>query len=384
MVVGDVPALEFHRWSPDSLEDEAEVWSRITTTTIGGRLISIFEPSWNANVLGTMLRGRAGYDRPWLYWGWIAAAGTRRSVYLRLGFNGIPRSEVVVVDSGAQYASNVINIVMPGFGDGRVTAGPHGFELAAATRQTLRYVADNYDAMVFIPTANAVADYGAFHQNVRNTVRGINITPFDQSSAYGGSRSLQSVELYTAAFGAQYEDSNHEMAHQWGINFDWSRIAGISRAGHQPGTHSPLWTGGESLVGAVLWPNRRVRTTASGFAVEATPAPVHYHPLELYAMGVLPADKVPDFGVFEDQAQFDAGSASNPNVDIAVNGALRARVDSGRHPRARRSRRTIPDAVAARDRAGLDRPPGLAARDGLLEFLRTAARRSLECGHADL
>ena len=41
-------------------------------------------------------------------------------------------------------------------------------------------------------------------------------------------------------------------------------------------------------------------------------------------MGVLPPDRVPDFGVFEDQAQFDTGGVSNPDVNMAVNGALRS------------------------------------------------------------
>jgi hypothetical protein len=41
-------------------------------------------------------------------------------------------------------------------------------------------------------------------------------------------------------------------------------------------------------------------------------------------MGAVQADQVPDFGVFEDQAQFDAGASTIPVVDTAVSGAVRS------------------------------------------------------------
>src|SRR3954471_4971299 len=47
-VVGDVPTLEFHRWNPDNAAGDLETWQRVTTRAIGGRLISMFEPSWDA------------------------------------------------------------------------------------------------------------------------------------------------------------------------------------------------------------------------------------------------------------------------------------------------------------------------------------------------
>jgi hypothetical protein len=195
-VVGDVPTLDFHRWNPDNPAGDVETWQRTTTRPIGGRLISVFEPSWDATVLDGMLsRARTGYDRPSLYFGWITVGGVDRSVNLRMGFAGIPHSDVVAIDTGAQYASNVINIIVPGFGDGRAGAGSSGFELAAATEQVLKYLSDSYDDIAFVPVATPVADYGAFHRNVQNTVTGINIAPFNQTSLYGKSQRLQGVEL---------------------------------------------------------------------------------------------------------------------------------------------------------------------------------------------
>jgi hypothetical protein len=321
-VVGDVATLDFHRWNPDNPGGDLETWERTTTRAIGGRLISVFEPGWDPAVLDRMLsRDRIGYDRPTLI-GWVTVAGVDRPVTLQWPRRHAPFRHRLI-DTAAQYASNVLNIVIPGR-DGRAAAGAKGFELSAATEQALKYLSDTYDDIAFVPVAIPIADYGAFHQNVQNAVTGINIAQFNQTSLYGRSQRLQGVELDAGGAAARYEDTNHEMAHQWNSDFDWGRIAGITRAGHQPDAHSPLWTGGESLLGAVLWPSRRVRTTGSAFAIEATPAPAHFHALELYGMGLLPPEQVPDFQVFEDQGQFSATASMIPGVDAPVTGGVRS------------------------------------------------------------
>jgi hypothetical protein len=323
-VVGDVPTLTFRRYNADNPDGDAEVWTRARTEAIGGRLISVFEPSWDAKFLDKLLtRTRIGYDYPAIYLGFFTISGARRPVMLRLGFNGLPHSDVAVIDASAQYASNVLNIVVPGFGDDRVNSGLKGFELPAATQQALRYIADTYDDIAFVPVPIPVADYGAFHRNVRNAVSGINIASFDYSTSYGSDHRLQGVELFGSMTAARYEDTDHEISHQWNSNFDWARIAGITTAGHEPSAHSPLWTQGESLVGAVLLPSRRVRAKDAGFAIEATPAPARFHPLELYAMGVLPPERVPDFLVFQNQAQFSLTGSMAPAVDTPVTGEAR-------------------------------------------------------------
>jgi hypothetical protein len=110
------------------------------------------------------------------------------------------------------------------------------------------------------------------------------------------------------------------MAHQWGSNFDWTRIVHITRAGHQPLAHSPLWTGGESLIGAVLFDDRRVHALSDGYAIERTSAPARYHPIEMYAMGKLDASEVPDFSVFSEQGQFSADTSTSPDVGTLLTG----------------------------------------------------------------
>ena len=115
----------------------------------------------------------------------------------------------------------------------------------AAARLFFQYFPDEYDVIAFQPQSTTLGDFGAFHQNIRNDIGGLNLPLFNQTIAYGSAGTLQGIEVYTASNSARYEDTNHEMAHQWGSDFDWTRISGIARAGHQPAAHAPLWTGGK-------------------------------------------------------------------------------------------------------------------------------------------
>jgi hypothetical protein len=319
-VVGDVPTLEFHR--ADLTAPRIEIWQRITTRGAGGHLISVFEPSWGDTELDSVIAQNVfGYEGPGLYWGSIVQPGhTPLSVFLRMGLAGIPSSQVVRINDRVQYASNVVNLVAPGFGDGRAAGGSKAFELMQVANQFYQYFDDRYDVMAIVPQSSIVADYSAFHHNVQNRVAGLNLPLLDDSSSYGSAGVLQGIEVYAATTAANYGDTNHEMAHQWGSAFDWSSIAGIVRAGHEPSLHAPLWTGGETLLGAVLAGTRRVGASADGYVIQRTPSPVRFHPLDLYAMGVLPESQVPDFGVFTDQAQFDV---MTPPVGTRLSGAIR-------------------------------------------------------------
>ena len=320
-VVGDYPTVQFRRSTADG--DVLETWRRVTSRSVDGRVISIFEPSWTTEQLASALAAADfGFDGPELYWGSYDTARTAspRHLYLRMGLGGIAPSEVVRVDDRVQYASNVANIVVPGFGDGRVSNGSQAFELSVVTHAFYAQFADQYDVIAIVPASAPVADWGAFHRNVQNRVTGLNLDVFDESIGYGSDMVLQGVEVYSAGTAAHFRETNHEMAHQWGSNFDWNRIAGIARAGHEPASHAPLWTGGETLLGAVLYGDRRVRATERGYQIEQTSAPARFHPVELYSMGKIAPQNVPDFGVFVNQAQFDS---LTPDVGTPLSGDVR-------------------------------------------------------------
>lgn len=116
----------------------------------------------------------------------------------------------------------MVNIVVAGFGDGRVQGGTSGFELSTATNAFYQNFADAYDGIALQSEAVTMADFGAFHRNVMNDVTGLNLGQFNQTNFYGSRSVLRGVEVYAASNSARYEDTNHEMAHQWGSNSELS------------------------------------------------------------------------------------------------------------------------------------------------------------------
>ena len=300
-------------------------------------LVSLFAPRWSGRTWLEHLRhARHGFDHPYVFWGRVliprnvsTSAGTpatTRSVYLRVGSTGIPRSLVHNLAPDVQYASHVVNLVVPGFGDSRVTGGSYDLDLAAVSNRFYEHFADRYDSIAFVAQRSQVAEYGAFHRNVKNQVEGIGKPRLDQSHRYGSAGRLQSVEFYSQGQFATNEQSSHEIAHQWGDGFDWRQLAGITEAGWHPSSHTPLLYRGETLLGSVLAGSRRVgRPTRAlpsdaDYVVEGTSSPMRFHPLQLYRMGQLPARDVPDVWVFVDQDQLSGQNGRTPSAGTAISG----------------------------------------------------------------
>jgi hypothetical protein len=327
-VLGDVPTARFVPWVDPSIDQpEVETWTRTETRRIDGRTVSIFHPSWSgARIAKFFWSNHWGWDDGGIYWGEFlpgdAAPGSGWSITLRIAPRSLPRVGVTRLADDVQYSSHVVNLVMPAFGDGFLR-DDKGFELEQVARRFYQDFEDSYDTLAIVPEAGYTASFGAYHQNARNDVRGIGITVFDNSANYGSGRRLQSAELFIGTSFTNPRTTAHELAHQWGSYFDWGRLASMRPAG-SVGSHDPLWTQGETLIGAVLWPSRRVESAEVGWQIGLTPAPAKLHPYTLYAMGLLPRDAVPAVTVFEDQGQFNATSVSTPAVGTAVAGAARS------------------------------------------------------------
>jgi hypothetical protein len=225
-----------------------------------------------------------------------------------------------------QYASHVVNLVVPGFGDSRATGGAYDLDLATVSNRFYEHFADRYDSIAFVAQRSQVAEYGAFHRNIKNQVEGIGKPLLDQSHRYGSAGRLQSVEFYSQGQFATNEQSSHEIAHQWGDGFDWRQLAGIAEAGWHPSSHTPLLYRGETLLGSVLAGSRRVGRSDKAlpsdadYAVERTSSPMRFHPLQLYRMGHLPVDDVPDVWVFVDQDQLSGQNGRTPSEGTSISG----------------------------------------------------------------
>jgi hypothetical protein len=103
-------------------------------------------------------------------------------------------------------------------------------------------------------TDQHIVNYGALHRNEQNAVRGIGLSVFDNSLAYGSqSHRLRGVELFAEFFLAEHESSTHEFLASVGLLY---RTGLVSRASRVPATSRPLTTpsgraGRRSSSGAV-------------------------------------------------------------------------------------------------------------------------------------
>ena len=348
-VVGEVSEVAFRRNLPSlDVGFTSEVWTRSRTRTVDGRLVSVFDQSYPASVLEDLLVYRHGNDFPQIPLGRLEMPGATvpdlngasqgasfRTVWLRLAPSNLPDSTVQVVTStdhsmpAAQYASHVVNIVMPGFGDARILNGAQAFAFEQAAQAFYTGFADAYHTLSFIPRRSPFAAYAAFNMNVKNDVTGTGEPLIDEQASYG-SRMLRSVQLYAAGFAGQHETAVHQTAHHWGDQSDLAGIAGVAAAGRQPASHTPLLLGGATLIGAVLEGTRVVEAVPSagvdgddGHRIARTAAPVTFHPLQLYRMGFVEAAAVSDVTVFGDQAQFSQDAVRAPPIGTPVTGERR-------------------------------------------------------------
>ena len=59
VVLGDVPTARFVPWVDPSIDvPEPEVWTRSETRRIGGRLVSVFTPSWSGDGISKFMRSK--------------------------------------------------------------------------------------------------------------------------------------------------------------------------------------------------------------------------------------------------------------------------------------------------------------------------------------
>ena len=232
LVAGDVTMLTFERLSLSAVADNflvRETWRRTGTTDIDGHLISVFNPSWSSAALwDTIGWQRRGFDHPYAQFGTLLiprssgvansgeAVVERFALRLRLTPLNVPAAQVTQIDAGTQYASHVVNLVMPGFGDGRLAGGDYGHELDEVARRFYMHFSDEYASIAFVPRQQHVTPYDAFHHNVRNPIAGLGALPiFDDSAAYGSAGVLRSVEFFPDVSFTSNASSTHAISHQW-------------------------------------------------------------------------------------------------------------------------------------------------------------------------
>ena len=327
VVPGDVPTLRFRSSAPLN-EGDIETWVRTETQEIGGRPVSVFNPTWGGDALDRVLRMVPwGWDQPSVFWGEVlpgdAEPGQGIRISLRMGPQNIQTSPVVQLTADVQFSSNVVNLRIPGHGDSRLGDDEDNYDAETVSRMFYEHFEDSYDVLAIVPhDVHVAASYDAFHTTVKNEVSGIGDPLRDQSSMFGSAGRLKAFEVYLNASVADNGISSHETAHQWGAYIDWATLTGLVRAGAQPEGHDPLWATGETLLGGLLLPTRRVALVEGAWQIERTPTPPRFHPFTRYAMGSLGSEAVPEITLFDEQEQF-AGNRT-PAAGTPVAGATRS------------------------------------------------------------
>jgi hypothetical protein len=235
-----------------------------------------------------VLRAEVGYLE--VYDGTTLAS--RSNVFADVLTSEVPLVPVTRLAPDAQQTDYLVNLVVPGF----VTT--ENYDILSVTQRFYALFGDDFDFLNLISIPSFFRN--RFHVGVKNDIRGIGVEAFDETARYGSSGRLLGITVFPIQYffdGAE-PAYQHELAHQW-INFlpfaplnyaipHWplsdlaSGIMGFAEA-----------EGGQGLQFPCV-----VRQVPGGAALtQRTDAPT-FTDLDLYLMGLLPADQVGPHVVF--------------------------------------------------------------------------------------
>lgn len=248
----------------------------------------------------------------------------------------VPTVDVSTLTPGVQATEHVLNI--------RHDALNPGGEVAASVLRTLYdHFADDYTFVAVIEQVNSPKD--PFFLAVRNSISGLGLAMLDRGATYGSAAELEGIIHYPrqSDFDLAETDDIHEIAHRW--------ISYATQPSLAPGRpHWPLSSIAYGIMGwqdpvtneALPFPFQITRQQDGTHALSATDTPRSFNDLELYFMGLLPADSVRTHFVFANQ---------NQRAQVRSNGILVGGVDSIRVGDivARDGERVPPAAAAPRE-----------------------------------
>jgi hypothetical protein len=213
----------------------------------------------------------------------------------------VPKVTVQTVAPQVYKTPHLVNLVIPSLN----RANP---DVRVVTQQFYKFFGDNYDflGVVFIPGRNENRYFGG----TKNQVQGIGKAQFDQSRAFGSAGRLLGIIHYPIVdiFDMAEQGSLHELAHNW-INALSGPKLPIMPSGLVHWPISSLATGiiGTQCCGGqgVMFPWRFTKLEGDAYrTTEDSVAPnSKYTDMELYLMGMLPADQVAPHFIFANQDQ---------------------------------------------------------------------------------
>ena len=200
-----------------------------------------------------------------------------------------------------RISPHAVNVWSPN----RTPGVPSNTEIRSITQQFYQVFQDQYDFLnlVFaLPSSNA----NRFHFAVKNEIDGIGLPRFNNTRMYGSNGRLQGINVFPidTLFDMAETAAVHETGHQW-INF---LTLPILRSGSP---HWPISSLARGIMGFSIpptgeggqFPFNLIPLPNGDYRVEQTPALDEFTDLDLYLMGLLPADQVGTHIVFQNQDQ---------------------------------------------------------------------------------
>jgi len=235
-----------------------------------------------------VLRAEVGYLE--VYDGTTLVA--RGNVFADILTSDIPLPPVTSLAADAQRTDYLVNLVDRDF------VLTNGFDMSTVLRRFYDLFPDDFDFVSVI----AVPGYfrNRYHFAVKSDVRGIGITPFDASRTYGSAGRLLGITMFpnNSLFDPAEAAFQHELGHQW-INF--LPFAPLNYAI----PHWPLSDLASGIMGfadstsgqGLQFPCVVNQGPGGATLTQRFEAPV-FTDLDLYLMGLLPADQVGPHVVF--------------------------------------------------------------------------------------
>jgi hypothetical protein len=208
----------------------------------------------------------------------------------------IPLVSAKKIDSECQASSHIVNILEDGLST--VTAN----DAKRWANLFYKRFEDDYDFL------NIILHNGyrgnRFHMNINNNIHGLGLPLFNNAASHGSGGRLMGITLFPLSifFDGATTSYQHEMGHQW-INFlhNTPFETGIPHWPISDVTSGVM--GYSSIAGVGLKFPFDLVPEGNDYRLTHRPGESVFNDLELYLMGLLPADSVQAHFVFDDQDQ---------------------------------------------------------------------------------
>jgi uncharacterized protein (TIGR03437 family) len=228
--------------------------------------------------------------------------------------NEVPAARIVRLASDAQRADYVVNLAMPSASLPDLNALTFSFNAVPAAQRFYQLFGDDYDMLNFILPGFYENRY---HVIVRNAEQGIGSAIMDSSVSYGSKGRLLGYNVFPLFpyYDGAERGATHEIGHQWlahltklpyGVPPHWpisSMAIGIMGTGHATGTQG------------LEFPCQIVKKNGAVTANHAPPG--SFTDMDLYLMGLLPANQVGEHYIVTDQTVANAMPDTCTNITLS-------------------------------------------------------------------